>query len=103
MKTNLIKIEVYITNFDGNVKPEKQEWEDLFEERLNSISLTNTVHISDFKSKELEWNDEIDINKIDATNEQYKKYFEDEIENMNPEDLPDWERGRGGDCTSCLT
>jgi ribosomal protein S10 len=76
MGTRLIKIEMFIINFDGNEDSDKEEWEELIRERLNTISRTNDVFISEFQKKEIEWDDDIDINHNWATKEHYDRYFE---------------------------
>ena len=71
-----MKMEIYITNFDSNYENEKKDWQYFLQEKLNSISRTNDVFIANFHKKEIDWNDNVAINKLDRTKKDFEKYFE---------------------------
>ena len=75
MKTKLVKMEIYVTNFDGAINDGIVQWHYLLREALNGVVLNNDIFISSIEEKEIEWDEELDINKADATREDYEKYF----------------------------
>ena len=75
MKTKLVKIEMYVTNFDGLINDGEIQWHYLLREGLNRGVLNNSVFISSLEEREIEWDDGLIINKLDATQEDYAEYF----------------------------
>jgi len=73
-KVNLVKIEMYVTDFH-KMDLSEEEWHNLLSEKLDSISLNTSIFFADFKSVDIDWDDDIDINFTSAPKESYEKYF----------------------------
>jgi hypothetical protein len=70
----IYKTEIYFTDFN-----EEFQDEDHFKDHLIEIcrKLWVGVDVTDIKkSKEFDWNDDLKINNVNVTKEDYEKYFE---------------------------
>ncbi len=68
-------MEVFITNFDGGAEKTQEEWWNFLDTSLNSNASNNSVFISKFEKKEIDWDDDLDINSVHAKRKDFKKYF----------------------------
>ncbi len=75
---SLFKIELYVVNFDGMENATKEDWDSEIHYALNRTAMSNLVRIGDLEKRIVDWHDDIDINKIDATKEHFEKYFSQE-------------------------
>lgn len=68
------KVEIYLTNYGENIDSMgdlKLNLKDALEDRFDSI-----LHVSKIQeSEEFEWHDDLKINNVSATTEDYEKYI----------------------------
>ena len=71
----LYKMTLYVCDLEENLSI--GEIQQLIDERaLNGISTSCITHYAEVEiGQTIEWNDDIDLNKIGATDEDWEKYF----------------------------
>ena len=72
---NLYKMTLYVCDLEECL--DFNEIETLIKDRaLNGISVNCICHFSEEEyGPQVEWDDDVDLNKIDATDEDWEKYF----------------------------
>ena len=72
----LYKMTMYICDLGGNLSLEEMKAN--IDNVLSGISIHCVTHYSNEKEgPNIEWEDDIDLNRIDATTEQWENYFKD--------------------------
>lgn len=73
---NLYKMTLYVCDLEESL--DLEEIKTLIDERaLDGISVSCITHYANEKvGKQVEWNDDIDLNKVDSTTEQWERYFQ---------------------------
>lgn len=72
----IFKIEMYVVDY-GDSGITSDEIEEAVRSDFDAI-----VFVSNAKEKEFEWNDDLKINLIDSTKEDYEEYFTEQSENL---------------------
>ena len=72
---NLFKMTLYICDLEESL--DFEEIKMLIDERaLEGVAVNCITHFADEKvGKQVEWSDDIDLNKVDSTTEQWENYF----------------------------
>lgn len=71
----LYKIEGYLCDVNGDFKG-AEDFKDYLQMIVDRDRLLLPIDFKITESKEIEWHDDIDINYLDCTEEDCKKYFE---------------------------
>ena len=74
----LYKMTLYVCDLEENLSIE--EIQQLIDERaLNGISTSCITHYAEVEiGQTIEWNDDVDLNKIGATAETWERYFQED-------------------------
>lgn len=73
----LYKMTLYICDLEENLSINEIKCL-IKDDALDGISISCVTHFADEKvGAKVEWDDDIDINNIDSTTEQWEKYFDD--------------------------
>ena len=74
----LYKMTLYVCDLEENLS--LNEIKQLIdEEALDGVTVSCVTHFADEKvGPNIEWDDDIDLNKINATTEQWERYFEED-------------------------
>lgn len=68
------KVEMYISDFNSEIEDAKEFIEDLLDNGWIGVKVADVK-----ESEEFEWDDDLAINKVKATKEDYEEYFPESI------------------------
>lgn len=76
MKAQLYKLTLYVCDLNDNMSLEEIKTE-IEDRALDGCSVNCICHFTDEKiGKKVEWDDDIDLNRIDCPTSAWEKYFE---------------------------